>query len=384
MKILHINPSLDKVRGGPSEVVVNTAYFHNTSTENGLYILSTFSEKPGFELVDYSKVKEKVYLLPRKKFLFYEQYVPSLKKWLINNILNYDLIHIHSVFNYTSHISMTCARLMGVPYVLTPHGMLGEYDLKRKRILKKIWLKFIDDKNLNFVSAFHATANIEKLGLSKMFPVSRVDVIPYGINIPSLPFETVKKEKKLNIVFISRLHKKKNLPGVLQAISKALKNGISLNLRIAGEPNPGEENYKVYLQKMVQDLNIDKHVEFCGFLSGQAKEELFKWADVFMLPSFDENFGVAVLEALSYSVPVIISPQVALSKEVREFGGGWITDEANPQSPDSILKILVLINQNKNLILEESKKARLVAERFSWENYGKSLNILYRSILDKK
>jgi len=134
---------------------------------------------------------------------------------------------------------------------------------------------------------------------------------------------------------------------------------------------------------MVQDLNIIKDVEFCGFLSGKAKEEAFKWANVFTLTSFEENFGFAVLEALSYSVPVIISPQVALSKEVREFGGGWVTDEMNPQSSDSILKILELINQNKNLILDESKKARLVAERFSWENNSRVLISLYKSILDK-
>lgn len=142
----------------------------------------------------------------------------------------------------------------------------------------------------------------------------------------------------------------------MEAVSKASQSGISLKLKIAGEPNPGEEDYKVYLQKMVQDLNIQKHVEFCGFLSGKAKEEAFNWANVFILPSFDENFGVAVLESLSYAVPVIVSPQVALSKEVREFGGGWITDEANPLSAGSILKIFELINKNRDLILEESKK----------------------------
>jgi glycosyltransferase involved in cell wall biosynthesis len=69
---------------------------------------------------------------------------------------------------------------------------------------------------------------------------------------------------------------------------------------------------------------------------------------------------------------------------VREFGGGWITDENKPQSSDSVLKILELINQNKNLILDESKKARRVAEKFSWEKHAKSMSNLYESILDKR
>jgi glycosyltransferase involved in cell wall biosynthesis len=170
----------------------------------------------------------------------------------------------------------------------------------------------------------------------------------------------------------------------LEAVSRAPQKGIIIKLKIAGETNPGDESYKIYLQKMVQDLKIQEQVEFCGFLSGESKEEAFKWADVFVLPSFDENFGVAVLEALSYAVPVIISPQVALSKEVREFGGGWITDETHPQSADSVLKILESIHQNRGSILEESKKARKVAERFSWENNAKALVALYGSILDKK
>ena len=134
---------------------------------------------------------------------------------------------------------------------------------------------------------------------------------------------------------------------------------------------------------MVINLKIQENVDFCGYLSGQAKEDAFRWADVFVLPSFDENYGIAVMEALSYSVPVIISPQVALSKEVREFGGGWVTDEKNPQSADSVLEIMERIHQNKNLILEESKKARLVAEKFSWENNSRALISLYKSILDK-
>lgn len=381
MKILHVIPSIDKVRGGPSESIVDLVDSLNQSGQE-TELLTTFSNDSQFVTVDYSRIKERVHLLPRKNFLFYEQYVPMLKFWLMNNISNYELVHIHSVFNYTSYVAMTCARLNKIPYVLRTLGHLNEYDLQKKQALKKFWLNFVDKKNLNLVSAFHSTSNSETLEIKKLFPFAKVEAIPHGIRLPVTSFKTEVKDIKL--LFVSRLHKKKNIPAILEAVSKASQSGISLKLKIAGEPNPGEEDYKVYLQKMVQDLNIQKHVEFCGFLSGKAKEEAFNWANVFILPSFDENFGVAVLESLSYAVPVIVSPQVALSKEVREFGGGWITDEANPLSAGSILKIFELINKNRDLILEESKKARLVAEKFSWEKNAKSLITLYESILSKK
>jgi glycosyltransferase involved in cell wall biosynthesis len=381
MKILHVTPSIDKVFGGPSEAAINMVDFLN---KDGHFVdlLSTLSSASSFEVVDFVRIKERVTLLPRIKI--FRDYVPSLKRWLNDNISNYDLVHVHSVFNYTSHVAMNCARIHKIPFILRPAGMLGFYDLNNnKKWLKKFWMNFVDHRNLNVVSAFHTTALYEKVDLEKIFPFSRIEEIPLGINLPFYVVKEQVKDRNFNLLFISRLHKKKNIPAVLEAVSRATLKGIILKLKIAGEPNPGDESYKIYLEKMLQDLKIQGQVEFCGFLSGKAKEEAFNWADVFILPSFSENFGIAVLEALSYSVPVIISPQVALSKEVREFGGGWITDEANPQSADSILKILELINQNKNLIPEESKKARLVAEKFSWEKNAKSLITLYESILNK-
>lgn len=384
MKILHVIPLIDKIRGGPSEAIVDLVFSLN---QQGLDadILTAFSENSNFETVDYSKIQDRTFLLPRKKFLFYEQYIPTLKSWLSSNISKYQLVHVHSVFNYTTHVTMTYARLNNVPYVLRSAGMLSSYHLnEKKKYLKKFWLSFIDKKNLDSCNAFHATTISEQDELKKIFPISRVESIPHGICLPPLFQKAEVCKKNINLLFISRLNNKKNIPAILEAVLKATQKGISVNLKIAGETNPGDEAYKNYLQKMVKDLRIQDHVEFCGFLSGQTKEAAFKWADVFILPSFYENFGVAVLESLSYSVPVIISPQVALSKEVKEFGGGWITDDAQPQSSDSILKIFELINHDRKLILEESIKARQVAERFSWENNAKALISLYESILTKK
>ncbi len=377
MKILHVIPLISKIYGGPSESIIHLVDSLNKSGQD-TDLLTTFSEDSSGD-VNYSIIKERIILLPRIKV--FRDYVPLLKEWLNDNISDYELVHIHSLFNYTSHVAMTCARQKKIPYVLRTLGHLNDYDLQKKRVLKKVWLNFVDKNNLNLVSAFQSTSNSETNEIKKLFPFTKVEAIPHGIRLPVTSFKTEVKDIKL--LFISRLHKKKNIPAILEAVSKASQSGISLNLKIAGEPNPGEDDYKVYLQKMVQDLNIQKHVEFCGFLSGQAKEDAFKWADVFILPSFDENFGVAVMEALSYAIPVIISPQVALSKEVSEFGGGWITDENKPQSSESIYNILEMVSRNKDLILDESKKARLLAEKFSWENNSRALISLYKSILDK-
>jgi glycosyltransferase involved in cell wall biosynthesis len=378
MKILHIIPSIDKIYGGPAETVVSMVDYLNRN-HNDVDLLSTSSFGSNIETVDISRIQNKVTLLPRND-IFLRQYIPSLRNWLNDHIYEFRLIHIHSFFNYMSHVAMTCARRHKVPYVLRPAGMLGAYDLKKKMLLKKFWINFLDNKNLGSASAFHATSIIEKKELEEKFPLTLVANIPHGIHLPKLTFKNKINTKEINLLFLSRLNKKKNIPSILKAVSRASAMGINIKLKIAGEPNPGDREYRTYLQKMSQDLDVQNFVEFCGFLSGKSKEEAFKWADVFILPSFDENFGVAVMEALSFSVPVIVSPQVALSQEIREFGGGWVTDERSPQSPDSILKILKFINQNRNLILSESKKARSVAERFSWKRNSNELMLLYKSL----
>jgi glycosyltransferase involved in cell wall biosynthesis len=115
---------------------------------------------------------------------------------------------------------MVCARGKKIPYIVTPHGSLGSYDLKKKNLIKKFWLNFIDKENLSNLAAFQVLSLSEKDELKKLFASFDIHVIPNGIHMPCLSLEKTKKAQKLNLLFISRLHKKKNIPAILAAVSK--------------------------------------------------------------------------------------------------------------------------------------------------------------------
>ena len=129
MKILHVIQSMDKLYGGPSTVSAETVHYLNDFGHHA-EILSTFSNN---EVIDYSFIKKHVTLLSRKKF-FFKNYSPLLKKWLDENLFKYDILHLHGIFEYPSYISMVCAREKKIPYIITPHGSLSSYDLKKKNL----------------------------------------------------------------------------------------------------------------------------------------------------------------------------------------------------------------------------------------------------------
>lgn len=377
MKVLHVIPGIEQISGGPSQAI-NGICNALTNADISSFVITTRDPLNRYKLIDYRDIENNILFCDRWKL---EKYAFSLalKRWLSDNVSNFNIVHIHSLFNFPSYIAAYIARKKKIPYVIRPAGTFNTWR-KTLSLKKKIGVNYIEKQNFKCASAIHATSKQEIDCLIPYFNKDIITEIPLGITLPKRIDQNFKSDasKELRILFLSRLNQKKNIPILLLAIKKLIDRNIPVSLRIAGNTDPGKEKYEQELKMKVEELNIGKYASFIGFVDGYKKEQEFRNTDVFILPSYDENFGIAVLEALSYGVPVIISERVALAEEVQTYEAGFVVA---CNDADSITTCVMKLHQNNELLSSMSMNSLLLADSFSWESTAKSLIDLYTSIL---
>jgi glycosyltransferase involved in cell wall biosynthesis len=296
-----------------------------------------------------------------------------LRCWLYKNIRNYDVIHVHGLFAYTTLPACAAARYFGVPYVITPHGMLDPWCLSHNWWKKRPYYYLLERRNLFHASAVHVTSSFEAEGMNCLGFKDKTHVIPLYVDLPALQRRNRCDNKTLSLIFISRLNPIKGLPTLLQAIALLRERaGRTVALTIAGQ---GSDEYIGELRAMVESLNISEMVKFVGHLQGEAKILAFAETDVFVLPSYHENFSLATAEAMAAGLPVIVSDQVGIACEISEAAAGIVVPI------DSPVALAVAIDSFFNA--DSRKKAgengrNLVAKSLSKERFGTSLLQLYR------
>ena len=379
MKILHVIPSVSPIYGGPSLAVkamtsslvkagleVDIA----TTTANGTTEMNVPLASPVIETgVRYHYFPRS---LPRQW-----SFSPLLARWLYENVRNYDLLHIHALFSYTTLPACHFARKSGVPYVLRPLGTLSPWSLSQKKLRKKIYYSLFEKKNLLSASAVHATSEFEARDLKILGVREKVHIIPLGIKEMPLPERKASQNGVPRLLFLSRLNAEKGLPLLLQSMASLVETGICPCLTVAGSGDPA---YLSQIRDEVGRLKLSSQVEFMGFVEGEKKTQLFADSDIFVLPSNHENFGLAAAEAMAAGLPVVVSDQVGVSPEILKFGAGIVV-ERNSRSLTQGLTKLISDPSLRKKMGEQGKK--LVQERFSWDKVGEELAKLYKKILSE-
>lgn len=238
----------------------------------------------------------------------------------LRNVATYDLVHSHAVYLWPGVAAARAARKAGVPYVISPRGMLVPELIRGKsRIVKTAWLQLVERRALAGAAAIHFTSQLEwddarRTGL----PLPSPFVVPNGIDVPPKP--DVPRDDH-TLVFLGRINWKKGLDRVIEALQRLP------GVRFIAAGND-EESLTPTLIELAQKFGVADRVQFLGPVYGEAKHELLARATLFVLLSQSENFGNAVLEALAMETPAVLSPGVGLADDVVRARAGAIGAES--------------------------------------------------------
>ena len=307
---------------------------------------------------------------------------PGFARWVFRQVRDYDLLHVHALFSFTSVVAAIAARHAGIPYIVRPLGTLNRYGVEQRRpLLKRLSLALIEGPILRHAAAVHFTSEAERVEAEELGIPMRSAVIPLGVE----PAPDVEKPALMErfpglkgarcILFLSRLDPKKNVEALLQAFSLCCRELPNTKLIVAGDGRP---EYVAVLKDLSEQLGLSNKVVWAGYLEGALKAEAFASAQVFVLPSFSENFGIAAAEALMAGLPCILGSGVAIADAVSQAGAGLSVNV----DPESIAGALVKIMTDDQRRLGMGLNARrLATEQFSVNAMGASLARLYSGVL---
>ena len=374
LKILHVIPSTDIRQGGPSTLIRTLT---RSLAGAGLEIHVVTTGESGEENLD-----GVTYRSFRQQNRFYHlSWAPN--QWLAQHVKEYALVHIHTLFSFPTTCAAFWSHYCKVPYLVTPHGILNQWGFKNHRQwLKKLSLKWIENRMMANAAAVHYTTEQERQEAVELGAKGKAVMIPNFLedvqvnNFHSRPLAKLGTGKKF--LFLSRFHPKKGLDLLLPAFAQVKHKHPDCVLVLAGA---GKSGFVSNLQQEARRLKIDQHIVWAGFLENEEKWMAFAGANVFVLPSYAENFGIAVLEAMACGIPVVISDQVGICSDVREAQAGIIIQIEINQLADAMIRLLDHPEIGKKM---GENGRRLVEEKFTAKKVIPQIIELYESVLNLK
>jgi glycosyltransferase involved in cell wall biosynthesis len=263
---------------------------------------------------------------------------------------------------------------MGVPYVVSMHGMLDDWSMEQRAFKKKAFMNLGARKMLERAAFVHSTAQAELDQSKKWFPKGNAFVVPYIVDLEpykNLPgpqlarehFACMRDERVPTLLFLSRLHYKKGVEHLIRASKLLRDRGVAHNVALAG---PGDEQYVQSLKKLSQDLGVSDIVSFLGMVRGDLRTSVYEAADVFVLPTSQENFGIVLLESLCCRTPVMTTKGVDIWQELQTSGAATIVE--NDNLPEQLASNLATMLQDRAALKAAGAKAR----DWGFETYAQS------------
>ena len=394
LRILQIVPSISLVYGGPSQMVRG---FSQALAQAGAEVTVLTTDSNGdtgqapLDVPLNHPVEQDGYRVRYFRCSPFRRYKFSvdLLRWLAQNAQDYDIAHIHALFSPISTAAATVARQKKLPYVLRPLGTLDPADLAKKKRLKQIYGQLLERPNLAGAAAVHFTSPLEA-EISHRFGVATTDwVIPLGVDAQP-PISTAEQDQVLAdlhiprdqplVLFLSRLDPKKGLDLLIPALAQVAQSAIPFHLVLAGD-NPQDPAYKQAIEQRINTLGLAEHTTMTGFVGGAQKQALLQGADLFVLPSYYENFGIAVAEAMLAGLPVVISKGVYIWPDIVAGEAGWVCD----LSVEAVATILKASLENPDQRQIRGQQAQRYAQtHYRWDAIAAQTLAAYDNVLRGK
>lgn len=295
-----------------------------------------------------------------------------------------DLIHNHGLWMFPNLYARQAAVAHQIPLVISPRGMVESWSLNNSWYKKcPAWFLY-EKQNLNSAIAFHATSAEEVKSIRRLGYKQPIALIPNGVSIPTRDERANKQvlseifpqiDKKKWLLFLSRIHPKKGLDNLLRVWQLLANRFPDWHLIIAGSDLIG---YQAELELLVEQLQLKQQITFTGMLSGQLKFSALTNADLFVLPTHSENFGIAIAESLAYGVPVVTT-KGAPWQELETYKCGWWVDDNQEALMDALIEAMEIPASKRQ---EMGLKGReLVKVKYSWQSIAKDMASVYHWIL---
>ncbi len=318
-------------------------------------------------------------------------WAPELRSTLLKQ--NPSLIHTHGLWTQASITVSRFASSHGIPYLVSPHGMLDEWALTRSPLKKRVAARLFENRHLNNAACLQALCHSEAQSFRNYGIRGPVAVIPNGVDLPEDFADSHFRDSRKTLLFLGRIHPKKGLANAIQAFAKA---GITKDWQfvIAGwDQNQHLHELKqlcseqkistreIPLDQFLAEEDAAENILFVGPAFNEQKSQLLRRSDAFILPSFSEGMPMSVLEAWSYRLPVIMTRQCNLPEG---FDAGAAV-ETGTDVKEITKALLEFVDRGKDAQAEMGLSGRrLVEEHFTWTKIAADMIEVYKWILGEE
>ncbi|MGQ0696840.1 MAG: glycosyltransferase [Panacagrimonas sp.] len=351
--LLHVITSLNPALGGPAEGLRQITACARTL---GVAPVIATLDAPDSPWLDVPNVRVIALGPPFGKYY----YAPKLVPWLRQHGGEFDAVVVHALWQFHGPAVRRGLRAARVPYFVYPHGMVDPFERYThpfKHIKKSVYWRLFQHPVLHDAAAVLFTCEEERRTARNSFKPYRVrdEVVSYGTTLPTgicldnadsflAAFPELKGKRQ--ILFLGRVHPKKGCDLLIEAFAQVAARDPALHLVMAG---PDQIGWQAALMKLAEERGVGERITWTGMLQGELKWGAFLAAEVFILPTHLENFGIAIAEAMAVGTPVLISDKVNIWREIETDGAGLV-------EPDTVAGTVNLLTRWLELTAERRKQ----------------------------
>jgi len=388
MKVLHVIPYMHPLGGGPPVVVDRVCdELNREGVTADILTTDLYADRGDDSWRSRWASRDRIDIFPVTRHSAYAD-SPALTDALKERTQDYDLINLHTLWTACSRAVHKSCRAAGVPYVVMPHGMLDPNSLQRKRLKKLIYGKLIEFPMLRAAAGLLCTHEEEaRLARQSVSALPPAYITPLGADTPPDNRDTLRAEfhqqhpelsEHPTVVFLSRLHEKKGLDLLIPALKLLAKAQPEVRLLLVGSGAPA---YETFLRNLIDQENLSDRVIMTGNLDGREKWQAMAAGDVFALTSYQENFALVVVDALSLGIPAVISNRINIWSDIVKADAGL---ECKLDSGHIAEQLNQLLSSKEQCRSMGENGRRLASRNFTWQRTAERMRQAYESLLSQR